>query len=113
MLPHELNEDEKEDVQQHTFRGGPDRSHTSRKAITKYGTTDGCRACTAIKRMGHTQVKFNYDHSDECRQRIEREVSKDPILSHRLATNQQRMYLKDQVKKRTTRNVFKDGIEID
>ena len=78
MIPHELNDDEKEDMQQPTFRGGPDRFHVSRKAIAKHGTTDGCRACTAIKRIGHTKFKFNYHHSDECRHRIIKAMQDDP-----------------------------------
>lgn len=30
------------------FRGGPNRLHVSRKAIERYGPTDGCPACSAL-----------------------------------------------------------------
>ena len=35
------------------FKGGPDKLHVSRKAIEKNGPTEGCPACSIIKRRGH------------------------------------------------------------
>ena len=72
------DEDEREDVQHPTFRGGPDKLHVSRKAIAKYGATEGCAACTAIKRLGHRKGKLNHNHNEECRQRIIRLMTEDP-----------------------------------
>lgn len=42
----------------------------SRKAIAKYGGTEGCAVCTAIKRLGHLKGRLNHNHSEECRTRI-------------------------------------------
>lgn len=78
VVPHELNEDEKEDIQQPTFRRGPGRFHVSREVAATFGTTEGCRACTAIRRMGNRKYKFVYNHNDECRQRITRLMQEDP-----------------------------------
>ena len=84
-----------------------------RYLFERFGYSPNCRKCR--KWMGTDEILLNPRHTNECRQRIEREVSKDPILSQRLAATQQRMdeYLKSQVKQRNTRNVFEDGIEID
>ena len=49
-----------------TFRGGPHSFHVSRKAVMKYGTTEGCAACTALKRLGHLKGKLNHNHIDAC-----------------------------------------------
>ena len=66
-VPSEKSDDELDEEQKITLRGGPHRLHVSRKAIARYGTTDGCAACTALKRLGHAKGKLNYNHSAECR----------------------------------------------
>ena len=74
----EMDDDEQEDVQRPTFRGGPDKLHTSRRAVAKYGITEGCAACTAIKRLGHRKGKFNHNHNEDCRRRIIKLMIGDP-----------------------------------
>lgn len=49
----DMDDDKREDVQKPVFRGGPDKLPVSRKAVAKYGITEGCAACIAIKRLGH------------------------------------------------------------
>ena len=56
---------------------GQDRLHVSRKAISRYGPTDGCAACTAISLRGHLPGKLGHNHSDDCRKRIIEEMEKD------------------------------------
>ena len=53
-------------------------NYISRKAISIYGTTDGCRACISVKKMGHNKIKINYNNSEECRRRIIKLMLKDP-----------------------------------
>ena len=74
----ELGDDEHDEETRPILRGGPHRLHVSRKAVAKYGTTEGCAACTAIKRLGHTRGKLKYNHSEECRARILEEMKSDP-----------------------------------
>ena len=77
-VPSEKSDDELDEEQKTTLRGGPHKLHVSRKAIAMYGTTDGCAACTAIKRLGHARGKLNYNHSAECRERILNHMKDDP-----------------------------------
>ena len=85
----------------------------NRHLFERFGYSPNCPKCRRYKENDGSLLDPR--HTNECRQRIEREISKDPILSQRLAATQQRMdeYLKSQVKQRNTRNVFEDGIEID
>ena len=57
---------------------GHDKLHVSRKAMAKYGPTDGCAACIAISLRGHLPGKLGHNHNDECRQRILKEMEGDP-----------------------------------
>ena len=66
----ERSDDEGDEEPKVTLRGGPHRFHVSRVVITMYGLIEGCAACTAIKRLGYARGKFNYNHSEECRERI-------------------------------------------
>ena len=77
-VPSEKSDDELEEEQKTALRGGPHRLHVSRKAIAMYGTTDGCAACTALKRLGHAGGKLNYNHSAECRGRMLQHMKADP-----------------------------------
>ena len=69
-LPYE--EDADHAGKDYTFRGGMDRIHISKKAVSKYGTTDGCPACEIIKRRGYQPGRLGQHHSQECRARITR-----------------------------------------
>ena len=73
-----MDDEEQEDIRQPTLRGGPDKLRVSRKAIARYGATEGCRACTAIEGMGHLRNKLNCNHSAECRRRIIKLMQVDP-----------------------------------
>ena len=52
--------------------------HVSRKAIQKYGTTEGCPACSVINRRGHLIGKIRYNHNTACRTRILEAMQEDP-----------------------------------
>ena len=52
--------------------------HISRKAINRYGTTEGCPACNATNKRGHTTGRIGYNHSTVCRERIKAEMQNDP-----------------------------------
>ena len=52
--------------------------HVSRKAISKYGTTDGCPACKMIDKRGHLIGKLGYNHNNTCRARIFEKMREDP-----------------------------------
>ena len=71
------NDNEGEDAGD-KLRGGPDRLHVFRKAVNKYGMTNGCPACRDIERRGHTPGRLGYNHNQICRQRIFNEMTKDP-----------------------------------
>ena len=77
-VPSEKSDDEVDEEQNTTLRGGPHRLHVSREAIAMYGATDGCAACTALKRLGHARGKPNYNHSAQCRERILQHMKADP-----------------------------------
>ena len=70
--------DNEECEQELNLRGGLDRLHISRKAVSRYGTTPGCPACTEIERRGHASGRLGYNHKETCRQRNLREMTKDP-----------------------------------
>lgn len=71
------NDHEGED-QSDKLRGGPDRLHISRKAVSKYGMTTGCPACKEMEKRGPTRGRLGYNHNQKCRQRIFDEMTKDP-----------------------------------
>ena len=73
-----FEEDEQYQKQDVTLRGGPDKLHISRKAVNKYGKTDGCPACEAIKRRGDAPGRLGYNHSQACRERIMAKMNMDP-----------------------------------
>ena len=75
--PQELDDDE-HDNDQSIFRGGPHSFHVSRKAVAKYGTTDGCAACAAIKKLGHLKRKSNHNHIGECKRKTIKLMQVDP-----------------------------------
>ena len=52
--------------------------HASRKAIQKYGTTDGCPACSATNRRGHVLGNVGRNRSAICRARIVEAMLEDP-----------------------------------
>ena len=52
--------------------------HISRKAINKYGTTEGCPACNVISKREHIPRRIGYNHSAACRERINAEMQQDP-----------------------------------
>ena len=56
--------------------------HVSRKAILKYGTTEGCPACNAINRRGHLGGRVGYNHNEICRRRVMQAMLED--LEYRL-----------------------------
>ena len=66
--PRDLEDEERDDITP-TLRGGPHSLHVSRKAVAKLGATEGCAACTALKRLGHLEGKFSHNHSEACRTR--------------------------------------------
>ena len=68
-------EDEETPMQ---FREGNDKFHVSRKAIEKYGPTDGCPACTSIIMTGMTKGRVGVNHNDTCRKRVLSEMRSDP-----------------------------------
>ena len=70
-----LDEEETKEIK---FRGGLDKLHISRKAIERYGPTDGCPACTAISRRGHLMGRLGYNHNDRCRERAKGLMAEDP-----------------------------------
>lgn len=71
-------DDVEDEVPEFVRKSGQGKLHVSRKAIAKYGPTDGCAACTAITLRGHLPGKLGHNHSDECRERIVKEMEKDP-----------------------------------
>ena len=78
----EMGDDEHDEEQLPSLRGGPHRLHAPRKVAAKYATTEGCAACTAIKRLGHAKGKLNYNHSEECRARMLKEMKADQQYSN-------------------------------
>lgn len=66
------------DEQDVKLRGGPDKLHTSRKAVSKYGTIPSCPACREIERRGQKPGRLGYHHSEACRQRIFNKMRDDP-----------------------------------
>ena len=70
---------EKEDVdeEEQEYHNKTHSLHISRKAINKYGTTEGCPACNAINKRGHIPGRIGYNHSTTCRERIKGEMQQD------------------------------------
>ena len=71
-------EGDEDEIPEFVRKIGQDRLHVSRKAIARYGPTDGCAACTAISLRGHLPGKLGHNHSDDCRKRIIEEMGRDP-----------------------------------
>ena len=72
---HDHSEDE---GVEHQFKSGTDKFHVSRKAIDKYGPTQGCPACTTIVRRGITIGRVGVHHNQTCRERITKAMKQDP-----------------------------------
>ena len=53
-----------------------------KQEITKYGKTEGCRACRTAKADGST--KPGYYHNEECRRRIQEKMKNDEVDNLRL-----------------------------
>ena len=60
------------------FKNGTDKLHVSRKAIEKYGPTEGCPACSSTIRKRITTGRVGVHHNDACRTRVTKEMKKDP-----------------------------------
>ena len=60
------------------LRGGTDKLNISRKAIAKYGATEGCPGCNDLAKRGDRFGKITYKHSDTCRDRIIENMKSDP-----------------------------------
>ena len=73
--PREGSDDEGQNVE---FRGGPDKFHVSRKAIERYGPTEGCPACTIITTRGITTGRVGVHHNNTCRERVVKAMKVDP-----------------------------------
>ena len=50
----------------------------SKRAIERYGTTEGCPACNIIKKRRITKGRLGVHHNDQCRKRITTEIKDDP-----------------------------------
>ena len=55
-----------------------DKVYVSRKAIQKYGPTEGCPACEVLVRKGHMVGRIGHHHSNICRARIVEFMKEDP-----------------------------------
>ena len=77
QIPSERDADE--DEQEPKYSSKTHSLHVSRKAINKYGTTDGCPACRIIERRGHMTGRVGYNQSSACRERIKAEMQTDPV----------------------------------
>ena len=88
----------------------PVREATVRRVIIKraylerFGYTDGCRKCRDIQRGEESLGTVG--HSEECRKRIEEEMTKDPELKKRLeaAEERQTKYMAEKVQEGDSRN---------
>ena len=78
---------EEEDPSERRYMKNPDQLHVSKKAIAKFGTTEGCPGCDAIIRRGHTAGRLGYNHSKECRARIMEAMIDDPEYQHLIQKN--------------------------
>ena len=76
VLPEKYDDDEGE--QELEYSNKTHNLHVSQKAISKYGTTEGCPACNVINKRGHFQGRVGYNHSMACRTRIKAEMQQDP-----------------------------------
>lgn len=69
-------DDEEETTMQ--FREGPDKFHVSKRAIERYGPTEGCPACTHISQRSFVSCRVGMNHNDMCRKRITSAMKEDP-----------------------------------
>ena len=60
------------------FRGGPDKFHVSKRAVERYGPTEGCLACTSMTKRGIASGRIGINHNDQCRKRITDAMKDDP-----------------------------------
>ena len=75
VLPNKEDVDEDEQEPEHSNKHHS--LHVSRKAISKYGTTEGCPASNAINRRGHVAGRIGYNHSSACRERDKADMQND------------------------------------
>ena len=66
----ETTSDEEGQGAEMQFRGGVDKLHVFRKAIEKYGPTEGCPVCTSIQKREMTKGRIGINHNDNCRKRV-------------------------------------------
>ena len=78
MLKEREKEDIAEDEQDPDYHTRTHNLHVSRKAINKYGNTEGCPACNVINRRGHLGGRAGYNHNEICRQRVLQAMREDP-----------------------------------
>ena len=81
-------EEEDDDTQ---FKGGPDKFHVSKKAIERYGPTDGCPARNIIKTRGASRGRIGVHHNDICRKRITEKMTDDQQYRQLIQKNQRRL----------------------
>ena len=77
----EIQEQDKiadEEEQEMQFRGGPDKFHVSKRAIERYGPTEGCPACNIIKTRGGGIGRVGIHHNDTCRNKVTTTMKQDP-----------------------------------
>ena len=75
MIP--IKEGIDEDEQEREYAVKAHNLHISRKAISKYGTTEGCPACRIIERRGHLTGRIGYNHSIACREPVQAAMQTD------------------------------------
>ena len=80
---------EEEDSNESRYVKNPDQLHVSKKAIAKFGATEGCPGCDAIIRRGHTVGRFGHNHSKGCRARIMEAMIDDPEYQHVIKKNRE------------------------
>ena len=71
----------------------------SREILSKFGFTEGCSKCRAIDRNDESQPGLA--HNRDCRERIEKLMSNDPVLKKNLenAESRQNKYFARQIEK--------------
>ena len=67
-----------------------DRLHRSKKAIQKFGPTEGCPACKIIGRYGQVTGRIGQHHSHACRARIIDLMKEDPEYRQLMQTHERK-----------------------
>ena len=75
MLP--KKEDAVENKQELEYSNKTHNRHSSRKAISKFGTIEGRPACNATNKRGYITGRIGHNHSTTCREMIEAEMQDD------------------------------------